>query len=706
MLRRTIFGGTAVIAACALLSTAEGCGGNTGGAHGGGGDSGSEGGVKAAVPDSGGGGAPQDSSTIAVDDDAAMAQPPPPTDVEKVDILFDIDNSASMGDKQAYLAQAIPDLIHRLVSPNCVDSGGNATGVTADVNGNCSIGTAEFHPVHDMHIGIVSSSLGPRLGDACPTTGTLATQALAGGTAIDRHNDDQGHLLDRAGDPANLSNYTESTLAAAGSAHFLEWFPQVDANDGGVPSPGPSPITDPMQLDTNFQSLVIGVHAFGCGIESQLESWYRFLVQPDPYASLATVTINGNAEAQWVGVDTVLLAQRADFLRPDSLLAVIVLTDENDSEVDVRSFGGSAYHFMASAFNPPRGTSACAANPADPNCTSCAFAGHGNDPACAQGAYTSATDWGYDLNLRHVHEKQKYGADVQFPLQRYVLGLTSPKVPNRDGEYPASTVADSGTSPAGYQGLSAANLTCTNPLFAAQLPAPPAGVDPAQWQPTAAELCNLPPGPRNAGYVYYSHIGGVPHQLLQANPASPDSPQKATLTAADWKLILGNDPTNYDFSGIDPHMIESYQSRVGAVVPAGGFPVSATSAAEGSDPISGREFVTDSTNAEHQGLRVDREYACIFKLATLAIAATRPLKPIRRSSTRATASRPSLERARSPTTRCRPYATTRRRRGRTSRRPIRRFASFCWRSFSARCRGPTRGSSRRCAPSTPWKAKR
>src|ERR1700733_8976882 len=77
-----------------------------------------------------------------------------PSPVDKVDLLFDIDNSASMGDKQAYLAQAIPDLIARLVTPNCVDSGGNATGIAADINGNCSVGTVEFPPVHDMHIGI------------------------------------------------------------------------------------------------------------------------------------------------------------------------------------------------------------------------------------------------------------------------------------------------------------------------------------------------------------------------------------------------------------------------------------------------------------------------------------------------------------------------------------------------------------------------
>ncbi len=507
-----------------------------------------------------------------------------------------------MGDKQAYLAQAIPDLLTRLITPNCVDSSGNGTGVVADANGNCSVGTAEFPGVHDMHIGIVTSSLGPRLGDACPTTGATSLQTLAGGATVSRHNDDQGHLINRGADPNNPSDYTEPALPDLGTVDFLDWFPQSTVDLASPPPRGSQPLGDAMQLQSDFQSMVTGVHAFGCGIESQLESWYRFLVQPDPYLTL----VNASGKAQWSGVDTVLLAQRADFLRPDSLLAVIVLSDENDSEVDVRSFGGTAWNFMSTGYKPSRGTSACATTPNNPSCTSCAFGQNPTDPQCMLAPYSSLTDWGYDLNLRHVHEKQKYGVSVQFPIQRYVLGLTSPKVPDRNGEYPAGASS--------YQGLTAP--ACTNPLFAASLPAPPANVDPTQWSPTPDQLCNLPPGNRPVSLVYYSHIGGVPHQLLQEDPSDPDSPQKATLTAADWTLILGNDPLNYDYTGIDPHMVESYQSRVSTPVPPGGFPVSPASTPTGSDPINGREWTTDSTMPMHQGLLVDREYACTFKLAT------------------------------------------------------------------------------------------
>src|SRR5581483_11812707 len=63
--------------------------------------------------------------------------------VDKVDLLFMIDNSASMGDKQQLLALAVPDLVDQLLKPQ---------------NG-------EFEPVHDMHIAVVSSSLGNS--DAC-----------------------------------------------------------------------------------------------------------------------------------------------------------------------------------------------------------------------------------------------------------------------------------------------------------------------------------------------------------------------------------------------------------------------------------------------------------------------------------------------------------------------------------------------------------
>jgi hypothetical protein len=514
--------------------------------------------------------------------------------IDKVDLLFVIDNSASMGDKQQYLAQAVPQLITRLVTPNCVDptTGTNYGPSDAQGNGTCTQGQVEFPPVHDMHIGLLSSSLGTRLSDQygsggagtiCPPSATVTVN----GVTLSNGNDDRAELLNRSG--AN-----QTPLADAGTSFYLNWFPTSNPkNAGKTPSAGAPPISSPAQLQQDFTALIQGVGNYGCGIESQLESWYRFLVQPDPYASLAV----NNGHAEWVGVDTTILQQRANFLRPDSLVAIIDMTDENDSEIDVRALDGQGYAFMAQTFDPPRGTSGCAESSTSSGltdsmtCNSCAFASNAStDPSCQMGDYSAGNDWGFNENLRHVHMEQKYGVLPQFPIQRYVLGLTSTTVPDRNGEYPSGAKS--------YQGLT--NRDCVNPLFAASLP------DGSSTD--AATLCNLPVGTRTPDLIYYAHIGGVPHQLLQEDPTNPDSPQKETLAASDWTSILGNDPLNYDYTGIDTRMIESYQPRAGLPVP------TATAVPANPDPASGYDWITDQ-GSQHV-LEVDREYACIFPLTT------------------------------------------------------------------------------------------
>src|SRR6476620_3817341 len=55
--------------------------------------------------------------------------------IDKVDLLFAIDNSASMGDKQDLLALAVPVLVGRLLNPNCVDTD---TSKTCTGAGDCA----------------------------------------------------------------------------------------------------------------------------------------------------------------------------------------------------------------------------------------------------------------------------------------------------------------------------------------------------------------------------------------------------------------------------------------------------------------------------------------------------------------------------------------------------------------------------------------
>ena len=64
----------------------------------------------------------------------------------------------------------------------------------------------------------------------------------------------------------------------------------------------------------------------------QLEAVYRFLIDPKPYQSITTATCPGTMEPCAIpqGIDQTLLAQRAAFLRDDSAVAIVNITDEND----------------------------------------------------------------------------------------------------------------------------------------------------------------------------------------------------------------------------------------------------------------------------------------------------------------------------------------------------------------------------------------
>jgi hypothetical protein len=508
----------------------------------------------------------------------------PQSVVDKLDLLFMIDNSTSMGDKQALLAQAVPDMIARLVSPNCIDATGNILGTSTPVNGvaQCATGSLEFPPVHDMHLGIVTSSLGGR-----GASTVCDPSALNGANpTLLAHNDDRGELINRGG-------ASETPVAKAQTQNFLAWFPPVAANAAVLPPPNAETVAgDPATPGTligDFTSMVSGVHEHGCGFEAQNEAWYRFLVQPDPYAS---IQVDSNHEASYSGIDQVILIQRATFLRPDSLLAVIVVSDETQATADPLSIGrlGSLFEEVPWPGSPtggaPQGTIECTSDPEDPSCLSCASPGVDSNastfptrcppdlPGGVEGYLDPADD---GANVRFFHQKQRFGVSAGYPSTRYVTGLTSVTVPDRDHEDDAV---------GSYIGDQAANQNCINPIFAKNLPTDP-----------SADLCHLTPGPRTPDSVYYAVIGGVPHQLLQVDPSNPDSPQKDQLAESDWLKITGNDPEHYDFSGADVHMLESEVPR-----PTGCDPTQTDSC----DPFNGREWATN---------RDDLQFACIFDLA-------------------------------------------------------------------------------------------
>jgi hypothetical protein len=417
--------------------------------------------------------------------------------------------------------------------------------------------------VGDLHIGVVASSLGSFGGDVCPNEGAY---------------NDKAHLRTS---PAAANGVL--TYSAGGSIDLLV-------------------------KDT--EDIVRAVGQNGCGLEAQLETAYRFLVQPDPWVTVK-LDANNQADLGPTGdVDVELLAQRKAFLRPDSALLIVLLTDEDDSSPDPLSIGGQGWAFSARNFpgskvfrgdprngtTAPRGTSACTdptRGPDHADCTSCAFQSLCNaaDPACQKikddpncqllGSAVRAGDSeeGYAgyypptedaLNVRYHRMKERFGVDPQFPIERYVTGFSKSRVPTRATEHPTKMSAAGRREIGPYT----SDPTCVNPIFAANLPSQPGD-----------EICEMGRGPRSRELVLFAVIGGVPGTLAGATP--------------NWNAIVGADPDAYDFTGMDAHMVQSVAPRAGLQGP------TTTRGDNGVDPIHGREWNT---------LQDDLQFACTFAL--------------------------------------------------------------------------------------------
>ena len=519
--------------------------------------------------------------------------------LDKVDLLFAIDDSPSMSDKRELLAEALPALVRRLITPDCIANDGSTCSTASDcasfgasarcdtsrgfgicvVPGTtdaCPANTArEIKPVLDLHVAVVSSSLG---GGGSPDVCTAPAEDAHG----------------------RLTGVLPTMQPRDGSGGgFLAWFPHV-AENAGKPAPNVTAYGSAPKLLADFGSLVASEGTSGCGLEAQLESWYRFLIQPDPWAEIALDSSNPGAPvAKLIGVDTTLLKMRHDFLRKDSLVGVIQVTDEDDSWSDPLWDGGHGWWARTQSFpgGPgqgagPRGTSDCDKDANDPDCTSCAFATRtkpvsgtpiAQDPNCTScaGGLSSCAQKGWytpqqdGLGARYTDDmRRRYGLDPQWNVQRYIDGLRLDRVPDRDHE-----VHD----PSQYL---ATQRNCTNPLYASVLP------DGSDTSHDA--LCALFVGPRTPDLVFYVLIGGVPpSQLYDAQGHF-----KEYLGTADWTALLGG----------DPHTVESIAPRPGLEAPGASYTL-------GSDPDHGREWNTSAgALADVPAANVDLQFACTFQL--------------------------------------------------------------------------------------------
>jgi hypothetical protein len=500
------------------------------------------------------------------------------TTVDKIDLLFMIDNSISMADKQLLLADAVPQLLNRLITP-AIDP---------------ATGKEEFKPVVDIHIGIVSSSLGGHGGDQCSETGPASNPTQY----------DNGRLVGSVRPSSNLQSYN--------NLGFLWWDP---TGQKGTAGPGEASAA---ALETNFRNHVTSTGENGCGYEAQLESWYRFLVDPAPPSKVVVV----DNVAQIQGVDDVVLQQRKDFLRPDSLVAVIMLSDENDCSIIDGGFNWIASQTSNpnnTAFHLPRGTAACATDPDSPCCRSCNSAegappsgctALGSDPECQKGAWD---DQGDHPNLRCWQQKKRFGLEFLYPTRRYVEALSQPRIcPSWDANGPVGCQFDDPNGP-GYR-------VC-NPLHVKDLN------DPASCET----------GTRDPALIYIAGIVGVPWQDIATDDTLNDPAKLKYMSATeiasksrwDWLVpkclqtvdqnkgnpgnklprpIAACDKWDQQDQPDDALMIESSTPRTGTAL-ALNEPLVDPSGPEvgqaGSNSINGHEWLTGDG---------DLQYACIFKL--------------------------------------------------------------------------------------------
>ncbi|MET0386939.1 MAG: hypothetical protein ABW321_13320 [Polyangiales bacterium] len=201
--------------------------------------------------------------------------------IDKVDLLFVVDNSTSMQDKQANLRQRVPQLVEALV-----------TGKRRPDD------PAPFPPVTDLHIAVVDSDMG-----------LPGVSGVSGCTGF-------GHdgVFQHTPHPS-----PENPTCDAAYAPFLRYA----ANDPSSPSPA--------KIAQDF-GCIANVGVEGCGYEQQLEASLKAL-WPSRDGRVEFLGPLGGMERLGHGD-----RENAGFLRDPaeglSLLAIIVLSDEDDGSTD------------------------------------------------------------------------------------------------------------------------------------------------------------------------------------------------------------------------------------------------------------------------------------------------------------------------------------------------------------------------------------
>ena len=511
------------------------------------------------------------------------------TAVNRIDMLFVIDNSLSMADKQDILVEALPDLVSRFVNPVCVSvADGREVPPPDTAAEDCPIGfSREFSPVDDIHIGVITSSLGDYgAGLRNPDQRGQCETAVNQPWTVMRN--DRGRLL------GSLPRALDDERAPNG---FLQW---TSSSQESV-------------FVEAFQNQVANAGEHGCGFEASLEAWVRFLVDPVPYESVELFDCGGHPNAcvrpmqdpatGAVVPDETVLAQRRAFLRPDSLLAVVMLTDENDCSFRPAQ---QAHELTNSFRGAPRASAQCETNPNDPCCQACIF---GVTPGCQIGGMTDngqAVAMGCadeqtfpgsqqgspedPPNLRCFQQKRRFGIDLLYPVERYANALKLDRICPFADDFVSCGDDEKVPNPV-FSDLTLAARQANDPA-AAPIPARSAsfvflaGILGVPWQDIAVD-------PEADTLVYQTAVG-------TPNAADPGNP----LNRIDWDLIVGPDNATGIPEPLDPLMRESIVERTGVNPRTNEALAPSSSDSPRANSINGHEWNIEGTD--------DLQYACIF----------------------------------------------------------------------------------------------
>lgn len=224
---------------------------------------------------------------------AGVARDIEASSLEKVDLLFVVDNSISMTEEQAALKQQFPRLISTLTS-----------GVRADGR--------RFTPVKNLHLGVVSTDMG--------------LVGIPNTYGCDPNGGDDGVLQHQGGQPGCKASYPAFLTFDLGTSN-----PSDVAHDFGC---------------------IATLGTQGCGFEMPLEAglkalWPKQYVDKDGNAfDKNPISFLATSSGGTFGHGDVAMTQggNAGFLRNDahedlSLIAIVVVTDEEDcSSIDTSHF--------------------------------------------------------------------------------------------------------------------------------------------------------------------------------------------------------------------------------------------------------------------------------------------------------------------------------------------------------------------------------